>query len=311
MGVRGTRTDLKLTEVWTLYIKSITLANYSPDTIERKKTHFRLLLKELPKNVLAKNVKQHQIDDFILYKQQHVKPQSLNSYLRVYRAFFNWAFRNGYIPNKLNFPMQKEQKAVPKSYTHKEMKKLLEKPDMKTCTFNEYRDWVIVNFIMATGARRTTIVGLNIEDVRLDDGYIEFNRTKNDNAQILPVSSALSVILLEYLSYRGGEPSDPLFCLDTGDRMLKDYLTKEIAKYNRRRGIERTSIHAIRHTFSRDAALDCHMDVFQLQKMLGHSDIKTTENYVRLFDKDVVNNVDNANPLNLYVKQKKKRIKMR
>ena len=53
------------------------------------------------------------------------------------------------------------------------------------------------------------------------------------------------------------------------------------------------------------------MDVFQLQKMLGHSDIKTTENYVRLFDRDIVNNVDNANPLNLYVKQKKKRIKMR
>lgn len=302
--------NITLLDAWAQYIKAITLSNYSPDTIERKITHFRLLLEYLPNGILAKEVTQKHIDKFIVYKQKHVSASSLNSYLRVYRAFFNWMNRRGYATLNLHFSMQKEQKKVPKSYTPEEIRILLKKPNVKTCTFNEYRDWAIVNFIMATGARRTTIIELNIEDIRFEEGFIEANKTKNKEGQILPLSSALNEVLSEYLMYREGKPSDPLFCLDTGDRMRKDYLTKEIGKYNKRRGVEKTSIHALRHTFSKSAVLECHMDVFQLQKILGHADIKTTENYVRLFDKDILKNADESNPLNLYSAKKKRKIKM-
>lgn len=305
------KVNLALSEVWSLYIKSITLANYSKDTIERKISHFDLLLKALPDGILARDVDQSLIDDFILFKQKNVKPASLNSYLRVYRAFFNWAYKYNYIDEKLIFPTQKEQKEAPKSYTTKELELLLKKPNLKTCSFNEYRDWVIINFIMGTGARRTTIVALNIEDLKVDEGYIEFNRTKNKNAQLMPLTPVLRDILLEYLDYRNGSSSEPLFCLNTGERMKKEYLTKEIAKYNRRRGVKKTSLHAYRHTFARSAVLDCHMNVFQLQRMLGHADLKTTEKYVRLFDKDVLFDAMEHNPLNFYQQTKKDKIRIR
>ncbi len=302
--------NMTLVDAWSQYIKAITLSNYSPDTIEKKIYHFRLFLEYLPNGILAKEVTQKHIDKFIVQKQKTVSAASLNSYLRVYRAFFYWMERRGYITSKLHFSMQKEQQKVPKSYTPEEIRILLKKPNTKTCTFNEYRDWAIINFIMATGARRTTIVELNIEDIHFEEGFIEANKTKNNQGQILPLSSSLNEVLTEYLMYREGKPSDPLFCLDNGDRMRKDYLTKEIAKYNKRRGIEKTSIHALRHTFSKSAIMECHMDVFQLKKILGHTDIKTTENYVRLFDKDILQNVDESNPLNFYTTKKKRKIKM-
>lgn len=45
------------------------------------------------------------------------------------------------------------QKTIKELYTDKEMEILLKKPDIKTCCFEDYRNWVIVNFLYATSIR--------------------------------------------------------------------------------------------------------------------------------------------------------------
>ena len=119
----------------------------------------------------------------------------------------------------------------------------------------------------------------------------------------------LVFILEEYLSYRGGEDKDYLFCNINGEQMTKSSITSAIRQYNLSRGIHKTSIHAFRHTFAKMAIIDCKIDAFRLQKLLGHADISTTENYVKIFGEDLIDCVEEYNPLNVLM-QKRKTIKI-
>lgn len=310
MRIQVVKRNITLTQVWDLYITEKKLEGYSDDTIKSKEEHFKQLLKYLPEDLLASEMNYNYIEEFIADKKLTAKPVSINSYLRVYRAFFNWANERGYTP-ALKFALLVEQECVNKTYSDEEIAIILQKPDMRTCNFPTYRDWVMINFFLATGCRRGTLAEVKIRDVNLDENYIEINRTKTRKAQLLPIPSSLKSILVEYLGIRGGESTDVLFCSETGTPMEKHSITSAIAKYNKKRGVETTSVHSLRHTFSKTAIMKCNMNVARLQKQLGHSSLKTTQQYINLFDKDLLQNNDEFNPLNYYKKEKKvERIKI-
>lgn len=88
---------------------------------------------------------------------------------------------------------------------------LLKKPDIRKTTFAEYRDWVIINFLLNCGSRAATVRAIQIRDVDLDGGVVFYRHTKNRKAQVIPLCSPMIAILREYGRYRGGEPTDYLF----------------------------------------------------------------------------------------------------
>ena len=76
---------------------------------------------------------------------------------------------------------------------------LLKKPDIKKCGFAEYRDWVMVNYFLATGNRLLTVMNLKIGDIDFGGGMIALTHTKNRKAQVVPLSQTILRILQEYL----------------------------------------------------------------------------------------------------------------
>lgn len=298
--------SLTFEQVWNIYLDEKKLENYSPATLKGKREHMALLFQVVSPDTPINQITRHDIDRFINWKKKGVEPISINSYLRVYRAFFNWASTNGYC-EKIPIRLLKVQNKIKETYTPDELDKLLKKPSMNKTTFREYRNWVIVNFLIGTGCRRTTIVNIKIEDLSLSNCTVNINTTKTNKSQMLPIPSSLKPVLLEYLGHRNGNPDDYLFCDVYGRQLNPEYLSHEIAIYNRSRGVEKTSIHAFRHTFAKIAILDCHMDVFRLQRMLGHSNIAITEQYVRMFDEELLKENDEFNPLNFVLNSRKKR----
>ena len=118
--------------------------------------------------------------------------------------------------------------------------------------------------------------------------------------KVIPEDSAantLAEILQEYLLVRGGEGTDYLFCNEFGEFLTENALRLAIAKYNKSRGIERTSIHAFRHTFARKYLVDCGGDAFTLQKLMGHSTLNMTKHYCNIFDSEIVANFEQFSPL--------------
>ena len=91
--------------------------------------------------------------------------------------------------------------------------------------------------------------------------------------------------------------------LDTGTDIVTlqkadlDGLRQSIARYNMRRGVQKTSIHLFRHTFARKYLIDCGGDAFTLQKLLGHSTLAMTKHYCAIYDADLTKNYDNFSPL--------------
>ena len=150
----------------------------------------------------------------------------------------------------------KADKKIKETYTDSELAILLKKPDVKKCNFSEYRNWVFINYVMATGNRVSTITNIKIGDIDLDNDTIILKKTKNRNQQITPISNTLKVILLEYLKYRKGDVEEYLFCTSAGKKLTRNSTIEAIRKYNQSRGVSKTSIHLFRHTFAKNWILN-------------------------------------------------------
>lgn len=121
------------------------------------------------------------------------------------------------------------------TYSDAELTALLKKPDIRKTTFAEYRDWVIINFLLNCGSRAATVRAIQIRDVDLDGGVVFYRHTKNRKAQVIPLCSPMIAILREYGRYRGGESTDYLFCTETGTQLTESGLRQSIARYNTQR----------------------------------------------------------------------------
>ena len=97
-----------------------------------------------------------------------LSPNSINSYTRVLKSFFSWCNEQGL--TRLNIPLYKAEETVKETYSDAELTALLKKPDIRKTTFAEYRDWVIINFLLNCGSRAATVGAIQIRDVDLDGG---------------------------------------------------------------------------------------------------------------------------------------------
>jgi integrase/recombinase XerD len=157
---------------------------------------------------------------------------------------------------EFKIPSLKAEKKIKETYTDSELIILLKKPDIKKCNFVEYRNWVFINYLIGTGNRVSTAVSVKIGDIDFDSDTIILKKTKNRNQQIIPISNSLKIVLLDYFKYRKGSNEDYLFCTSTGKKLTPDCIKTSIYKYNRSRGVNKTSIHLFRHTFAKNWILN-------------------------------------------------------
>ena len=243
------------------------------------------------------------LDNYILSmkEQGNLSDATINNRLRMVRAFLYYCMERGWMPS---YPVRmiRATDKQKEPYTQEELKRLLKRPNTNTCTFAEYRNWVMVNFLLATGCRAGTLVELKVQDVDLSAGMVFFRHMKARNQITVPLSQSMVKILQEYLTYRGGENEAPLFVSERGTGMTISTLENAIYSYNRSRGVDKTSIHLFRHTFAK-MYIQAGGDPFRLQKLLGHSDLTMTRHYVALYADDLKANYDRLNPLEQFKRE--------
>ena len=217
------------------------------------------------------------VDDYTLYLKgkDTVTDTTVNTALRMVRAFLYFCMERDWLP-RFTISQIKAAQPVKEPYTNDELAKLLKKPDVKSCTFARYRNWVIVNFLLATGCRAATLVNLRIMDIDLSGGTAFFRHMKARSQQAVPLSKTIVQILEEYLTYRNGQPNEPLFISEYGNALRVDVLESAIREYNHSCGVEKTSLHLFRHTYAK-LFIMAGGDPFRLQKLLGHTDLSMTK----------------------------------
>ncbi|MCR1971669.1 tyrosine-type recombinase/integrase [Clostridium cochlearium] len=260
--------------------------------------------------VLTKDIKTTTIENYVIFMKEktNANDTTVNTNIRTTRTIFYYFMKLGYM-DKFKIQLPKMNKQVIETYTDEELEILLEKPNLNKCNFIEYRNWVIVNFLIGTGCRLRTLINIKIEDLDFENDVIIYKHTKNRRGQIVPISLTLKNVLIEYLQFRQFENEEEwLFCNAYGGKVNVNTLSGNLRAYNRKRGVMKTGIHRFRHTFAKKWILN-HGDVFKLQKILGHKDMEIVRNYVEMFTTDLKKDFNEFNPLES-LNENKKYIKM-
>ena len=118
--------------------------------------------------------------------------------------------------------------------------------------FTEWRNYAICNFVIGTGARLGTLVAIRMQDIDLKNGIVFYQHTKNKKLQIANLSPQLVKILNDYITMwrYDVEDNDYLFCNVSGEQLTKAGLTQSYREYTHSRGVNKTNIHGLRHTFA-------------------------------------------------------------
>ena len=302
--------QLSFVELQKQYIKKCEVNNLSKYTIQFYIVSCNTFNKFVDlEQLMVSEITRDLIDDYILFlKKTGIKDVTINTYIHGISPIIKYGMSLG-ILKKFGFKDIKTTEQIKQVYTEEELFLLLKKPGMNS--FAEYRNWVIINFLLGTGCRALELRSVRIKDVDLSSSMLLIRRAKNRKQRYIPISRSLNKILFEYLEFRKAESEeDYLFCNEFGEYLPRTTLQMGITKYCKRRGVNRYSIHLFRHTFCKMWILN-KGGLFTLQKVLGHSSLKMVNHYSNLYAEDLKQNYDDYCALEKFIGLEKERIEMR
>ena len=282
------------------YLENCRQRHLRQGTINHYRQSYKQFYKFFKPEMSIEKIDAEMYKDFVLYLKANLHNDvSINSYLRDLITTLHFFMNEGWLSR---FKMQaiKVDKSNIETYTEAELKLLLKKPNIKKCSFSEYQCWVMTNFLFSTGVRQRSLMHIQVKDVDFDNNVVYVNVTKNRKPLIVPLNQTMVSILQEYLKYRHHKSdTDYLFCNVFGQQLVKSTCYTMLYEYNKRRGVNKTGIHRYRHTFAKQWILNGG-NVVSLSKLLGHSSLDITENYIHLLVSDIAEQVNEFNVLDKF-----------
>jgi integrase/recombinase XerC len=147
------------------------------------------------------------------------------------------------------------------------------------------RDAAIMEVLYATGIRVAELVGLDISDVQFANRTMKVTG-KGDKQRVVPfgapAADALEAWMKEGRPVLAGKQSGSALFLGTHSGRLDQRIARTIVhEESRRAGVPDISPHALRHSAATHM-LDGGADLREVQEMLGHSSLKTTQRYTHV-----------------------------
>jgi integrase/recombinase XerD len=175
--------------------------------------------------------------------------------------------------------------------TAKEMQKLLDQPNLGLMT--GIRDRAILEVFYSTGIRLEELCALTVFDADLQGGMIRVNKGKGQKDRVVPMGRHAVRCLREYITKarprltRKNRKVRHLFVNRYGGPGSGQVVSIMIRTYARQAELKKkVTAHCLRHTFA-TALVKNGADITAVQKMLGHVDLKTTQQYIRSLGLDI------------------------
>jgi integrase/recombinase XerD len=171
-------------------------------------------------------------------------------------------------------------KPLPHVLSLEEVDRLLEAPQVSTP--RGLRDRAMLEVLYATGLRVSELIGLRLEGVNIDAGYVQCVG-KGSKERIVPLGASAAAAVAAYLPARKvRNPTNYLFLNHHGRRLSRMGFWKILRAYGIQAGIKKKlTPHVLRHSFATHL-LEHGADLRAVQTMLGHSNISTTEIYTHV-----------------------------
>jgi integrase/recombinase XerD len=188
----------------------------------------------------------------------------------------------------LNINSPKQWKVLPKSLARDEIELLLgnRQPasSRKDAELLALRDYAMLEVLYATALRVSEIVGIKLEDLKLDLGYV-LVRGKGDKERLVPLGKSAQDALAGYLKrarplLAKGTASPLLFFRRGGGKLTRQRVWQMVRSASAVTG-RGASPHMLRHSCATHM-VENGADLRTVQIILGHADISTTQVYTHL-----------------------------
>jgi site-specific recombinase XerD len=233
----------------------------------------------------TKNIYIHYIKEFIGWcgnkRIIHLNSNDFQNYLNTYnftsvsqqnqiinaiRFLYKFGLNKKY--DKVSFKRPKSEKKLPRVIDGEFIKSKLSK-------IGNLKHRSILTLTYSVGLRVSEIINLKIDDIDSKRMIIHIKNGKGRKDRVVPLSQTVLEILREY--YKEYKPIEYLF----NGQKLNQYSIQSCQKIYKVYIDQNTSIHSLRHSHA-TVLLESGTDIRVIQKILGHSSVKTTEIYTHV-----------------------------
>jgi len=259
--------------------KMLELKGYSPNTITAYVRYAEKLYLHYQKSF--EQITTEEIQNYLHYLT--VDKKYSYSYININYNALKFLYKNilskTWDVNKL--PRLKKDKKLPVILSKSEVKNLFS-------VISNLKHKAILMTIYSAGLRISEAINLKIKDIDSNNMQIRIRQAKGKKDRYTLLSQANLIVLREY--WKNYKPDNWLFpgvptikpiSARTIQRVLKDNALKAGIKKN-------ATVHTLRHCFATHL-LEADVNIFHIQKLMGHASLKTTAIYFHLTRKDILN----------------------
>ena len=224
--------------------------------------------------------------------------------LAALRTFFQFLVREGLLelnPAKL-VSTPRQEKKLPNHLSVEEAVRFIESPDTQTDLGK--RDRAMLELMYATGVRVAELTTMNLGDIDFRSQLIRVTG-KRRKQRVVPFGDPAGDALRSYLKIRekflfnapvSTRDEEALFLNYQGTRITTRSVGRMVDKYIRLcAGMHNISPHALRHSFATHL-LDSGADLRDIQELLGHARLSTTQVYTHVSMEKLIEVYDKAHP---------------
>ena len=270
------------TEALQKFTQHLTLKSYSPSTIKTYRNEFIQFLQVI-KDTPANEFSVQRIKDYLQYchEKLQLSENTLHSRMNSLKFYYEQVLRRAKFFWEI--PRPKKPFILPRLLNETEIRNLfnaLPNKKHKAMLFTAY----------SAGLRVSEIVNLKISDIDSKRMQIFISRAKGKKDRYVNLSPLLLDILRKYLQeYR---PRPKVYLFESGQTNLA-YPTRTVQQIftnakDKARINKSVGVHSLRHSFATHL-LDKGTDIKYIKDLLGHFSIKTTERYLHISKKQLVN----------------------
>lgn len=224
------------------------------------------------------------------YQNSDVRPEALGppseatveARKRALHAFFAWCADEYGMHNPMQGIKRKRTRPRPKAMSPGDFVKLFNATqDTDTGT----RDRALLAFLADTGCRRAGALSLALSDLYMPERRALVYE-KQQEARMLHFTAVTKRFLADWLTVRDSDAPTVFVNMKTSEPLGESGLNQMLKRLKERAGVSgRVNPHSMRHQFARQYIMNGG-DIGTLARLLGHHDIRTTQQYYAVFTDD-------------------------
>ncbi len=221
---------------------------------------------------------------------------SIQSAWRAVRAFCNFLVKDGVLAKAPDIATPKADKHAPDAFTQDEIRQLYNAAD-------NARDRAILLCLLDTGCRASELLAWNVGDVDIYTGAIRVRVAKNRQDRTVYLGLAARRDYLRwYAELPSTAPDAPVWASQhTGERLTVSGLSQLLKRIGNAVDIKPCNAHKFRRTFAL-MSLRAGMDVYTLQRLMGHKTLEMLLRYLALTEADLGGAHGKHSPVDNYLR---------